>query len=206
MAIKVIIFDFGGVIINLDREACVNRYKELGISNADQLLDNYMQSGVFLDLEKGNISIDDFHEQIRLLSNNNLSDKDIDDAFHRFLLDIPLRRMNKILELRKRFRTVILSNTNQLHFPIESGKLVNSDFLIKDYFDSCYLSFRMHMSKPDEEIYNALLENEGVKAEECLYLDDGEKNISTAHRLGFNCYLVKNDNWIDEIDGIINSI
>jgi len=204
MPIKLIIFDFGGVIINLDREACVRRYQHLGITNADSLLDNYMQSGVFLALEKGDISIDEFHNEIRRISGRNISDKDIDDAFRAFLLDIPKRRMDKIAELKNQYRIVLLSNTNILHFPMETGKLVNSDYEICDYFDHCYLSFRMHLSKPDKAIFEALLRNEKIKPQECLYLDDGEKNIETARNLGFNCYYVKDEDWVDKIDLYLN--
>ena len=202
MKIKTIIFDFGGVLINLDREACVRRYEELGV-DADRLLDNYMQSGVFLALEKGEISISEFHDEVRRMSGRDVSDKDIDDAFRAFLLDIPQRRMDKVAELRKSYRVVMLSNTNELHFPMESGKLVNSDYEIADYFDYCYLSFRMHMSKPDKAIFEVLLESEGLRAEECLYLDDGEQNIRVAKEMGFNCYLVRNEDWVDKIDSYL---
>lgn len=203
MKISTLIFDFGGVLINLDRDACVRQYQQLGVANADKLLDNYMQSGVFLALEKGEISLEEFHKEIRRISNQNLSDQVIDDAFRAFLLDIPKNKMDKIAQLHQQYRTLILSNTNELHFPIKSNKLVNSDYIIDDYFDHCYLSFQMHLSKPDEKIFKSLLENEHIKPQECLYLDDGEKNIETALHLGFNCYWVKDGKWVDEIDEIL---
>ncbi len=200
--IKTIIFDFGGVLINLDREACVKRYKELGVLDADKLLDNYMQSGVFLALEKGELTLRDFHNQIRKISGRYISDNDIDDAFRAFLLDIPQRRMDKIKQLRKCYRTVILSNTNEIHFPSDSDLLVTGGYRIADYFDYCYLSYQMHLSKPDKAIFVELLRREGLKPQECLYLDDGECNITTAREMGFNCYLV-NDDWVDKIDNYL---
>lgn len=204
--IKTLIFDFGGVLINLDKEACVSRYKQLGVSNVDKLLDNYIQSGVFLQFEQGEISLAEFHDKVRQLSGHNISDKDIDDAFCAFLLDIPDKKMQKIKQLRSKYRIVMLSNTNELHFPMNSGKLVVGDYLISDYFDHCYLSFQMHLSKPDSRIFQALLENEKVLAEECLFLDDGPQNIAAAQKMGFNCFLVENGLWVDEIDELLQSL
>lgn len=195
-------FDFGGVLINLDREACVKRYKELGVLDADKLLDNYMQSGVFLALEKGEITLEDFHNKIREISGRDISDNDIDDAFRAFLLDIPKRRMDKIKQLHQHYRTVILSNTNEIHFPSDSDTLVTGGYRIADYFDNCYLSYQMHLSKPDRAIFLEVLRRENLEPQECLYLDDGERNIATARDMEFNCYLV-NDDWVEKIDNLL---
>jgi putative hydrolase of the HAD superfamily len=85
----------------------------------------------------------------------------------------------------------MLSNTNPIHFPYCIGKHFEyGGYKMSDYFDALYLSYEMKASKPDEEIFLKLLEAEQVKPCECLFLDDGPRNIETAERLGFQTHLV----------------
>lgn len=198
--IKVLIFDFGGVIINLNRAASVSRFQELGLHDADRLLSNYVQSGLFLQLESGMITPDEFHREVRTQYGlPNLADRDIDEALDRFLLDVPEEKLAALRHLKRtarnekgeRVRIVLLSNTNAIHFPACRKRYFESNgYTIDDYFDHLYLSYEMQMSKPDEEIFHTLLASEGCRAEECLFFDDGPQNIETAKRLGFRTYLV----------------
>lgn len=203
MPITTLIFDFGGVLINLDREACVRRYEELGIHNANDLLNNYVQSGIFLQLEQGLISPATFHNELRKVSGTAISDEDIDEALGRFLLDIPAEKLEMLLQLRRHYRVLMLSNTNAIHFPV----CVNTHFhynghRIEDFFDRCYLSYEMKMSKPNADIFEELLRQEGLKAEECFFLDDGPANIETAKKLGFQTYLVENGQWMQQFETV----
>lgn len=195
--ITTLIFDFGGVIINLDREACVHRYEELGIKNANDLLNNYVQSGIFLQLEMGLISPDEFHNELRKIAQLPLTDADIDEALGRFLLDIPTEKLELLLELRKKYRILMLSNTNAIHFPLCAQTRFNyGGHQLSDFFDKCYLSYEMKLSKPNADIFEALLQQENKQAKECLFLDDGLQNIETAQKLGFQTYHVENGKWI----------
>lgn len=198
--IKVLIFDFGGVLINLNREASVRRFKSLGVNDADKLLNNYVQSGLFLKLESGMITPDEFRDGLRREYDlPELTDWEIDDALHEFLLDLPEEKLALLRHLKRnaynrngaKIRVVLLSNTNAIHFPVCKANLFEKDgYCMDDYFDCLYLSYEMKMSKPDDEIFLALLENENCKAHECYFLDDGAANIETARKLGFNTYLV----------------
>lgn len=195
--VTTLVFDFGGVIINLDREACVRRYEELGVRNAGQLLDNYIQSGVFLQLERGEISNADFRNVIRSLSEKPMTDAQIDEALGYFLLDIPAAKLEKLLELRKKYRVLMLSNTNAIHFPMcAETRFTYNGHTLDDFFDKCYLSYEMHLCKPDPRIFQELLRQEGLQAAECLFLDDGRKNIEAAASLGFQTYWVENGEWL----------
>lgn len=189
--ITTLIFDFGGVLINLDINQCIFNFKQLGLNNFEQYLGNFAQSGFFMKLEKGQISAEEFRNEIRKLCENPLTDAQIDGAWCSFLLDIPAAKLNMLLELRKKFRVILLSNTNIIHFPDSEKKLfLKTGKNMSDYFDRCYLSYEMKMAKPDMKIFENILASENVEAIECLLLDDGLKNTEQAQKLGMQTYLV----------------
>ena len=115
-SISTLIFDFGGVLINLKREAAIDAFRQLGLDTADQLLDNYVQSGIFMQLENGSLSAADFRNEVRKLTAPTVTDEQIDQALYAFLLDIPTEKLELLLALRRKFRVVMLSNTIQSIF------------------------------------------------------------------------------------------
>lgn len=190
--IKTIIFDFGGVLVNLDKQACINAFKDLGVKDIEKYVNEYSQSGLLLDLEKGLISAQEFRETIKQMSSKEITDEQIDAAWKAFLLDIPNYKLSFIRELRKKFRVVLLSNTNIIH--MNSAKehyFSKNGFSIDDYFHRCYLSYEIGMVKPSREIFEFILQEERISGQECLFLDDGETNIQIASELGINTYWVK---------------
>ena len=190
--ISTIIFDFGGVLINLDLAQCISNFKELGIQNIDSYLSNFGQKDFFLDFEKGKIGTEKFRQEIRKYETKPLTDEQIDTAWCSFLCDIPSEKLHLLTELKKKFRIVMLSNTNPLHIEVSAAsEFAKVGKTITDFFDATYLSYEMHMAKPDAEIFLKLLEDEQVRANECLFLDDGLKNIEQASKLGIQTYLVK---------------
>ena len=190
--ITTIIFDLGGVLCDLDIDRCILNFKQLGLENFEHYLNNFGQSGFFMQLEKGLITAAEFRNDVRKLTSKPLTDTQINEAWNSFLVGIPTKKLDLIIELRKKFRVVLLSNTNIIHFPDTVARFFNFNGMsTSDYFDKCYLSYEMKMAKPDEEIFNALLEAEQVSANECLFLDDGQKNIEQAAKLGIQTYLVK---------------
>jgi len=190
--ITTIIFDLGGVLCDLDIDRCILNFKQLGLENFEHYLNNFGQSGFFMQLEKGLITAAEFRNDVRKLTSKPLIDTQINEAWNSFLVGIPTKKLDLIIELRKKFRVVLLSNTNIIHFPDTVARFFNFNGMsTSDYFDKCYLSYEMKMAKPDEEIFNALLEAEQVSANECLFLDDGQKNIEQAAKLGIQTYLVK---------------
>src|SRR5574344_181239 len=102
--IKNLLFDLGGVIMNLTRSECVKAFKELGLSIADELLGEYAQKGPFMALEDGSITAEDFRAEIRKFLSRPATDEQIDWAFNRFLAGIPVERLRALAELRKRYR------------------------------------------------------------------------------------------------------
>ena len=191
-SISTLIFDFGGVLINLKREAAIAQFRQLGLNTADQLLDNYVQSGIFMQLENGSLSASDFRDEVRKLTSPEVTDEQIDRALYVFLLDIPSEKLDLLLALRGKFRVLMLSNTNPIHFPwCVANKFTYKGHQLSDFFDKCYLSYEMKCSKPDAIIFEKLLAAEGVRPESCLFFDDGIHNITAAQALHFNTVLVQ---------------
>lgn len=189
--ITTLIFDLGGVLVNLDLAGCIENFKALGVENFEKYLSNFGQKGFFLQFEKGQISVEQFRDEVRKLSAQHMSDDQIDKAWSSFLCDIPVQKLDILLKLKPDFRLLLLSNTNPLHITttvaLELAKTGNS---LSGIFDKCYFSYEMGMAKPDREIFEAVLADAGVLPGECLFLDDGPKNIEQAAKLGIQTYLV----------------
>jgi glucose-1-phosphatase len=189
--ISTLIFDFGGVLIDLDMNQSILNFKKLGVENVENYLSNFGQSGFFMQLEKGKISAEEFRSEIRKMTTNTITDKEIDDAWNAFLVRIPSEKLDIVYQLRKKFRVIMLSNTNAIHFPYAERTFFSyKNRGIDEYFDKCYRSYDMKMAKPDAEIFEAILSQEQVAANQCLLLDDGPKNIEQAQKLGLQTYFV----------------
>lgn len=203
--VNTIIFDFGGVVVNLNIDQCIQKINDLGVVNVEQFLSNYGQKDFFLKYEKGEISTEEFRNSIRNMASASLTDEQIDEAWCAFLVDIPKEKIEIIKELKKNFKLLLLSNTNPLHIEKSAVEaLAPYNCSLNDLFDKCYLSYEMKMTKPNEDIFISLLNDAGVNAENCLFLDDGPKNIETANNLGFQTYLVDPKEKLDFLLSNIN--
>lgn len=189
--IKNLLFDLGGVIMNLTRENCVRAFAEMGVKDADALFGEYAQQGAFLALEEGRINEAEFHVEVRKLIPGDVTDSQIDCAFNRFLAGIPAERLQALDALRERYKIYLLSNTNPI--------MINSDIHryfrvagkeMEDYFDGMVLSYEAKAAKPDLKIFEYAIKHLDIKPEETLFLDDSQKNLDSAARLGFETLLV----------------
>ena len=185
--ITTLIFDLGGVIVNLDWDLCVNNFKKISVNNMDSLISTTLQKGFILEYEQGEISSDDFRREVRKYASEKVSDEEINYAWTSLLVDAPEEKLQLLLDLKKKYRIFMLSNTNELSFEhCRKSFFSQNGHQIEDYFDKCYLSYTMKMNKPEPDIFEALLKDAGLRAEECLFLDDGIHNIKTASELNFN--------------------
>ncbi len=186
MKIKNLIFDMGGVLIDLDQHKCMDNFKKLGFKNIADYIDPYTQQGFFADFETGNISVQEFYTIVKSKCRNNITDEDIANALNSFLLEIPQKKLDAILKLREQFKIFLLSNTNAIHFPWISQK-----YEFDKYFDKCYTSYTLHYVKPDPRIFIHVLKDAGIQASETLFIDDSPVNIAAASNLGFLTHLAK---------------
>ena len=163
--IKNIIFDLGGVIIDLRRENAVAALEALGIADAACLLGLYRQEGPFLKLETGEMTAASFFDTLRERCRPGTTDEDIERAFNAFLAGLPTERLKMLRDLRSHgFRIFALSNTNAVMYDSWIRKAFTAEGLsIQDYFEGVTASFREGVCKPDEDIFRIALRRYGLK-------------------------------------------
>jgi len=195
--IKNIIFDLGGIIVNLDRQRCVDSFKAIGITDVADYVDDSRQEDVFHELEIGAISVTEFCDQVRLKSHCEATDEQICYAWNKMIKEIPEKRIKKLIDLHDSYHTYLLSNTNEIHWRYCYDKLFPyQDMGADNYFEDIFLSYEMHLIKPSEAIFTGVLEQAGIKAEETLFIDDSEVNCAAARRLGIKARCVKqSEDW-----------
>ena len=187
--IKNLLIDFGGVLINLDKERCVNNFHALNMGVMAGMLDSYRQKGLFLEHEQGKISSDEFRQRIRSYATTPVTDEQIDAAWNSFLVDIPHAKLDLLLELRKHYRVYLLSNTNEIHWEwAKEHAFAYGNYRVDDYFERLYLSFQMGTAKPDPEIFKMVMRDADLKPEETFFIDDSAANCEVARALGIECY------------------
>ncbi len=186
MEIKNIIFDFGKVIVNIDWERVSKELKARGVKNVDELHDYLVEENFYFDLETGEISPQTFRDAIRMFIGDHTPDHEIDAAWNSMILDIPEQRVKLLEKLKNKYRTFLLSNTNQIHFQHYNTYFASHYGYenLADIFEEAYFSHEMRLRKPDPEIYRVVLEKHGLKAGETLFIDDMVENIRSAGELG----------------------
>lgn len=191
--IKNIVFDLGGVILTLDRSEAVRRFEQAGLKQAEELLDPYHQKGIFLALEEGRLTTEEFYDEIRNLAGKYISNEDIDSGWLGFIKDTPAYKLDMLEELRKSYNLYLLSNTN----PVIMSWALSSRFSEKgksldQYFDKMYLSYKIGATKPHLGIYDYMISDSGIIPSETLFIDDGIANIEMGKALGMHVFQPKN--------------
>lgn len=204
--IKNILFDLGGVIMTIDQPNAVRRFKEIGLKDAEQRLDPYTQKGIFGDLEEGLISADDFICQLSTLVGKQLTFEECKYAWRGYTKDVPARNIQALDRLRNEgYRLILLSNTNPFMMDWGMSKDFSGDGRsIGEFFDAMYMSYKLRMMKPDERIFRKIISEEKIDPKETLFVDDGQKNVKMAQRMGFNTFCPANgEDWTGEIEDIL---
>lgn len=194
MMIKNIVFDFGGVIADIDRDCAVRAFTGIGLQDADSKLDKYHQTGIFQELEEGKISADEFRLELEKLCKRSLTWKETQHAWLGFMTGVDIRRLQLLEQLRKTgYKLYILSNTNPYVMAWAcSEQFTSLQKPLTSYFDKLYLSYQIGCTKPDKAIFEYLITDAQVKPSETLFVDDGIANISTAKNLGFYTFQPRN--------------
>lgn len=182
----------GGVLVDLDWGRCVDAFIALGFGQAAAMLDNYAQTGIFGDLERGKVTPQELYDHIRRQIGRPVADAEITDALNLFITGMPEYKLQMLLDLRKRFGVYLLSNTNAIMLPhIKEKYFTRQGLTFEDYFDRTFLSFEMGEIKPDEKIFLQMIESGEFEPSECLFIDDGAANTEAAAHLGFHVHLAR---------------
>ncbi|HKK11007.1 MAG TPA: HAD family phosphatase [Bacteroidales bacterium] len=183
--IKNLLFDFGGVIIDIDYNRVKKAFEDLGMEDVRAFYQHDDHSRLVEDFEKGLITEDQFRNAIIAEMPGNISYQDFDDAWNRILLTVPPQRVEMLEKLQKKYNLYLLSNTNIIHyrkytedFQKQYGKSLNS------LFTKAYYSHEILLRKPNPEIFNFVLKDAGIVASETLFVDDSELNIEAAEKVG----------------------
>ncbi|WP_291965290.1 HAD-IA family hydrolase [Maribacter sp.] len=183
--IKNIIFDFGDIFINLDKQAPLIEMAKFGFTELTPDLD-----AIFKSYEMGLITSDVFVEKLQGIFTN-ASKSQIIDAWNSIILDFPEERLKFIEKLKadNQYRLFLLSNTNDLHIDKVKESMGMERFLrFKNCFEVFYLSQEMKMRKPNANIYEKVLSDNNLNASETFFIDDTKENTDSASKLGIQCW------------------
>ena len=189
--INAIVFDFGNVFINLDKEGAIKRTTEILGFDIITESQNPLYAHIFEtndQYEKGLISTDQFLSFYENLVED-VSKNDVKNLWNSLLKDFPQKRLNfiKNLSAENRFKLILLSNTNELHINwVEDNVFFYNEF--KSCFDAFYLSHEINLRKPDADIFRYVLEAHSLKPENTLFIDDTIENTITASQLGIHVW------------------
>lgn len=193
--IKNIIFDLGGVLVDIDIDRTIKAFEKLGISgfSATEIYPN--TKSIFEDLEKGDISTKQFFDIMleKYPSNRNVSQKELFEAWAALLLPFKQERFEIIKKLNAQgYNTYVLSNTNYPH----RVRFLNSfsrqfGYDMETLFEQCYYSDELRLRKPDVNTYKHVLKDSQLNARETIFIDDNVANLEAAKECGLKTYLLK---------------
>ena len=190
--IKNILFDLGGVFIDIDFKATENAFISLGISNFNDYFTQHTASSLFEDLETGKTSPEEFYERFRTETGSTISDEEIKNAWNAMLGNFHLERLNWLEVIGFKYNIYLYSNTNQIHY--DAFQKIYQQCSGKDNFDSYFIkahySHEIGVRKPYPKSFAKVLTIENLVAEETLFIDDTFKNIEGAKQAGLQTILL----------------
>lgn len=203
--IKAIIFDLGGVIINLDIPKTISEFNKIGLSPFEQIYTQVNQNLIFDQFDKGEVSEKDFFNELKGYLNEDVSTQQMLFAWNAMLLDFPLNRLQLLSELKNKYRLFLLSNTNETH--VQAFEKILFDQYgyksLEPFFEKAYYSCRMGMRKPEMEIFKFVLDAHQLNPSETLFMDDSIQHVLGAKKLGIQAHLLKKN---EEPESLLRSL
>lgn len=198
--VKHIIFDLGGVLLNIDYSLTEKAFRERGIEHFSTIYSQLQQTPIFDDFETGKINDETFIHAMQEAAGFTITKEQVVSAWNAMLLDFPLRRLQILQQLRNYHDLFLLSNTNSIH------EVAFNDILMREhqipnlgvFFDRVYLSHRIGLRKPTKEIFSHVLEQNNLLPEHTLFIDDSPQHIEGAKTLGMQTIYLKKGMTIEE--------
>jgi glucose-1-phosphatase len=200
-SVKNLIFDLGGVILDLSVDHTLQAFSQCSGINVEQVKEIFISSPEFNEYEKGAINDEQFRKFIRKVYCVEASDQEIDQCWNAMLRGLPLAKLQLLKELKKQFSVYLLSNTNGIHLQHINEKMLREltgENLLDLYFHRAYYSHRMGKRKPDADIFEQVLQENGLNPSETLFLDDNPHNIAGANSLGIKTVYVTHPDLMTE--------
>lgn len=195
--IKTIIFDFGGVILDIDPQLTYNEFAKFGPKSFqdDQI------HAIIRKFERGILTPEIFRMEMCNALGIKITNRQFDDAWNALLYDIPSERLEIIEKVKSNYSTLLLSNSNEIHYDLYVRDL-QLRFGYREFdslFHKAYFSFDTHLAKPDPDAFEFIINQHDLKPEETLFIDDSAENIAVAKSLGLKTYLLQKPERIRDI-------
>lgn len=201
--VKNIIFDLGGVLLNLDMKRTEDAFVNMGITNFNELFRIGHASSIFKEHEVGAISDAEFISRLQRMTGNRFDEKAVCGAWNALLCDFPPERIAFLQELKKKYRLFLFSNTNAIHHEYFSRQFRDTfHFSLDDLFEKAWYSHVIGYRKPDVKAYEYVVKNSGIEAVETLFIDDALKNVEGAVAAGLQGYHLSPGRHIQDIEGL----
>ncbi len=198
---KNIIFDLGGVLIDIDYHAPVLEFEKIGFKNIDQMYSQTYANPLFENLETGKIEEEDFYTELKKLNHLIISNGLLKNAWNSILGKWRLKSLEFLESLQHTHNIFLLSNTNQIHYNAfqQSFAKITGKPMLDVYFKKAYYSHKIKLRKPEPEVYDFVLSDAGLIKEETLFIDDSKVNIDGANKIGLPAYLLQKNEKIEEV-------
>jgi len=207
--IETIIFDFGGVVLDIDPQITIKEFQKLGFKEVAKTQSKEFIEDIIRKFERGIYTPEVFRKRLRAFLELDVSDQQLDDAWNALLYDIPAERIEILEQLKKNYKMLLLSNSNEIHYDLYVRDL-QLRFGYREFdelFHKAYFSFDLHLSKPDPEVFEFIMYQHDLDPSKTLFIDDNEMNIEAASKLGLRTYLLIKPELIRDIikDGVLRS-
>ena len=193
--IKNIIFDLGGVILDIDESIVYKELEKMGVSTSE-LAHSKEFMDIFSKFDIGVYTAPTFRKKIKaLLGQEKMTDQRFDAIWNSMLLDIPRERIEAIEKVKKHYKIFLMSNSNVIHYDlyVRDLQLRFGYHEFDELFNKSYFSFAEHLEKPDPRFFELILDHEGLLPEETLFIDDTAENIKVAKSLGIHTYHISRE-------------
>ena len=193
--IKNIIFDLGGVVLDIDENIVYNELEKMGI-NVSELAHSKEFIDIMSKFDTGIYTAPTFRKKAKaLLGQEKMTDQRFDAIWNAMILDIPRERIEAIEKVKKHYKIFLMSNSNVIHYDlyVRDLQLRFGYHEFDELFNKSYFSFAEHLEKPDPRFFELILDHEGLLPEETLFIDDTAENIKVAKKLGIRTYHIRRD-------------
>jgi len=199
--IEAIIFDLGGVILNIDYQSTRKAFEKAGIANFNDMYSQAAADDLFDDLETGKIAPAEFYKKLNERAGVQLTESDIRQAWNAMLLDFREESLAHISSLKSKYKLYLLSNTNHIHLVAFNDiyRSKHRDIPFADHFIKAYYSCEMGLRKPNADIFEFVLAENQLDPSTTVFIDDSVQNIATAKAVGLQTILLEAGQKIEDL-------